>query len=244
MADSEMVWDEASGKLVPKSGFRKESGPAKTDGRAAEKRTRRMADRATNGDRPEHAAPHAQGERAETPSPDVRADDDGARAADPRAGEMPDRKVPDEQSGGRSLGTAPKRVARGRDEKTVAHGAGEEDWETAGWLAFLDRSVKGGYSVVRPGQNSIGRGPDNHIVIEGERTVTREAAAFIIVDPDDRSVHLRPGIGRSIVRINDKLVADTQSVSPGDRIQIGKVTCMYVPFPWDAAPDDDADGDA
>lgn len=213
MANDEMIWDEAAGKLVPKSGYKKEAVSSDRDVDRDKRPTRKH----DTGGSPAGAKDTAE-EAQETNSTSA-----------PPAG---------------SLGGPPKRVARASGEKTTAHGAdNEHDEKTAGWLAFLDRSVKGGFSVVRPGQNSIGRGPENHIVIAGERTVTREAAAFIIVDPEDGSAHLRSGTGRSIVRVNGELIPDSKMLAPGDQIQIGKVTCMYVPFPWDAVTDDEDDGD-
>lgn len=234
MSDEEKIWDEATGKLVPKSGYKSDTGSVKRGGDAGRdtRPTRKRGagrDRAAVPEEPGDEGPGTTGTAAPGSGAAGAQDNGDERAETPAAG---------------ALSGPPKRVGRGRDEKTTAHGADEEEEGVAGWLAFLDRSVKGGFSVVRPGQNSIGRGPENHIVIAGERTVTREAAAFIIVDPEDRSAHLRPGMGRSIIRVNGELITESCVLTPGDRIRIGKVTCMYVPFPWDAVPDDEAGGDA
>jgi hypothetical protein len=266
MADEEMIWDEAAGKLVPKSGYKNEAESAKDDTSDRHKRpTRRQgkpAGSSTSGEASLTPANQgAGGEAASTPggAPKGTTGESGSGTSDAGTDGSPAAKSPAPKSSapgssatespaasssgntGVGLRGAPPRVGGGRDEKTTAHGAGDEEDDVAGWLAFLDRSLKGGFSIVHTGQNSIGRGPDNHIVIAGERTVTREAAAFLIVDPVDWTAHLRSGTGRSLVRVNDELITEARTLAPGDRIQIGKVTCMYVPFPWDAVSDDDDD---
>lgn len=213
MSNDEMIWDAAAGKLVPKAGFRKEPDqPAAAEDRVRQP-TRKMKSR-SEGAQPNNVA--------------VESEPVAAR--------------PEESSAQRDATPTPRRRDAKPvrdDELTVAHGAADTEEEaTAGWLAFLSGTPKGGFSVVRIGQNAIGRGHDNHIIIEGERSVSRVAAAFIIVDPSDLSAHLRPGLGSSIVRVNGELIATSHVLAVDDHIQIGDVSCAFVPFPSPVVPSD------
>lgn len=229
MTKKRMIWDERAGKLVPETGGSSETDNAK-GGTAEELEVTRL-----QGDKRESTPKVEEGESNKHQLPLQSEDEEPDERSIER--ERSERHKNDAPQSTKLPGPPPRFPRTATDDFTRIHGSmteGDEQLEVAGWLAYLDRSSQAVYSIVHFGQNSIGRGDTNSIVIEGESSVTREAAAFIVIDPEDGTGYLRPGLGRSVVRVNGQLVTESKVITASDSIKIGEFTCVYVPFPWNA----------
>lgn len=108
-----------------------------------------------------------------------------------------------------------------------------------GWLVCVDGPAKGSDYRIRAGYNYIGRAQHMDIYIEGDNGIGRERHAMIAYDPEERVFFFGPADGKSIVRLNGKMVMAPAEVHAYDMLKIGTTKLMFVPlcgerFNWDA----------
>ena len=76
------------------------------------------------------------------------------------------------------------------------------------------------------------------IYIKGDIKISREKHAMVVYDDEERVFFFRPVDGKSVVRVNGKLVTIPVEVHSYDIIKIGTTKLMFVPlcgerFNWD-----------
>lgn len=107
-----------------------------------------------------------------------------------------------------------------------------------GWLVCVDGPAKGSDYRIRAGYNYIGRADHMDICIKGDNEIVREKHAMIAYDPEERVFFFGPESGKSIVRLNGKMVMAPSEVHLYDMLKIGTTKLMFVPlcgerFNWD-----------
>lgn len=139
----------------------------------------------------------------------------------------------------------PGRDAKGHERpKTRIHGYGGEDRAKkdemmakagavfepfVGWLVITGGPGRGGSVGLMAGMNSVGRGEENAAQIDfGDDTISREPHAFVTYDDEARTFHLSHGGKTNIVRLNDKPVLTSETLSHGDTIRIGATSLRLV----------------
>jgi pSer/pThr/pTyr-binding forkhead associated (FHA) protein len=116
----------------------------------------------------------------------------------------------------------------------------------AGWLVVISPEGRGSDYWLTFGRNSIGRSPNNHVVIEnGDTMISRENHAEIIYDYDNNIFLLRHGQGQYLTYLNGRPVYDLKELHANDIVKIGETSMIFVPlcnevFRWN--PDDFASG--
>lgn len=108
-----------------------------------------------------------------------------------------------------------------------------------GWLVCVDGPAKGTDYRVRGGYNYIGRAGNMDICIAGDNKIGRERHAMIAYDSEEKVFFFGPSDGKSIVRLNGKMVMVPTEIHDHDVIAIGATKLMFVPlcgerFNWDA----------
>jgi len=134
-------------------------------------------------------------------------------------------------------------VADNDDGRTVAlikHDIGIDP--VVGWLVCIDGKEKGRDYRIHSDNNFIGRSDRMDICLRGDETVSRENHAIISYDSVEGTFFFSPGDGRSIVRLNDKALFQTNEIKAYDKIVIGKTTLLFVPlcgngFNWEGSVD-------
>ena len=109
-----------------------------------------------------------------------------------------------------------------------------------GWLVIVDGPGKGNVARLRCGVNSIGRNPENLVVLDyGDRLISRGEHAVIIYDPNERVFHIHRGMrGRNLTYVNRQAIVDAARLEPLAHIQMGGTTLRFVPlcgehFTWE-----------
>lgn len=110
---------------------------------------------------------------------------------------------------------------------------------TVGWLTVIDGPGRGASREVYYGGNTIGRAPEQRIVLDfGDGTIGR-LAAVIRFDHKTNAYYLVAEHSVNNVYVNDDIVLGNVQLAAHDRIQIGETTLLFVPlcgdgFSWDA----------
>lgn len=107
-----------------------------------------------------------------------------------------------------------------------------------GWLVCVDGAAKGTDYRIRAGYNYIGRAEHMDICIAGDNQIGRDRHAMIAYDQEERVFFFGPADGKSIVRLNGKMVMVPSELHTYDIITIGSTKLMFVPlcgerFNWD-----------
>lgn len=100
----------------------------------------------------------------------------------------------------------------------------------AGWLACTAGPAKGMDYRVRCGYNYIGRSEHMDICIRGDNTISRERHALIAYDNKERIFFFSPADGKSIVRVNDKMIMGPTEIHAFDTLLVGDTELLFVPL--------------
>lgn len=99
-----------------------------------------------------------------------------------------------------------------------------------GWLVCVEGPARGSDYRIRAGYNYIGRGEHMDICIRGDQKIGREKHALIAYDQEERVFFFGPADGKSIVRLNGKMVMSPLEVHAYDVLTIGSTKLMFVPL--------------
>lgn len=121
---------------------------------------------------------------------------------------------------------------------TIPLPVNEKVKEVAGWLVCVSGKYKGRAFVCEEGRNRIGNDMSYEISLTMEPSVTREVHAYLIYEPKNSVFYLENGIGNGLVYLNDEILFSHNKLEAYDKIQIGKVTFVFVPlcgdkFKWE-----------
>ena len=98
-----------------------------------------------------------------------------------------------------------------------------------GWLVVRSGPGRGHSREIRYGQNAIGRGHDQHIILDfGDQRISRETHAFIIYDDVQRKFFLRDNGKSNLVRHKGSLVMSPVEIADRDEITIGDTALLFV----------------
>lgn len=132
------------------------------------------------------------------------------------------------------------------NEKTVAFSFIDAEIEpVVGWLVCIEGAELGKSFNLKSGKNFIGRSSlVNDIVIEDDKSISREKHAIIIFDPKSRRFLAQPGMSSELYYINDEVVLQAMPLENKNVIQIGKTKLLFVPlcgpdFSWEDFAKDD-----
>lgn len=100
-----------------------------------------------------------------------------------------------------------------------------------GWLVILQGPGRGAGFTLYSGVTVIGRGADQTLRLDfGDTSISREMHAAIAYDPEQQQFFLGHGGKANLVRLNNKPVLSTETLSSGDVIRIGETTLRFVAF--------------
>jgi len=107
-----------------------------------------------------------------------------------------------------------------------------------GWLVCTDGPARGTDYRIRAGYNYMGRAEHMDICITGDMQIGRERHAMIAYDQEEKIFFFGPADGKSIVRLNGKMVMIPSELHPYDVITIGSTKLIFIPlcgerFSWD-----------
>ena len=124
------------------------------------------------------------------------------------------------------------------DNKTVSFGSAALSEPTVGWLIGVNGDYYGDCFELKAGRNFIGRGVDMDVVLDLDRSVSRNKHAIIIYEPHSRVFFAQPGESRELFYINDNVVLKNEPIKAYDILLIGTTKLMFFPlcgpkFSWE-----------
>jgi hypothetical protein len=127
-------------------------------------------------------------------------------------------------------------LERDRETRSAAEEDGpvtriEGGGQVVGWLVGLEGAAKGRDFRLSSGQNRIGRGVENEIVISGDPEVSAKKHAVLGYDDRANEYFLTHAEGRNLTRLNGKaLRGGAADLSPYDVIEVGSTKLLFVPL--------------
>lgn len=98
-----------------------------------------------------------------------------------------------------------------------------------GWLVVVGGPGLGNSLNVRYGQNSIGRGSDQRIVVDfGDQRISRETHALIVYEDRTRRFYLRDTGQTNLVYLGPNVVLQPVELKDRDLISIGDTVLMFI----------------
>jgi hypothetical protein len=97
-----------------------------------------------------------------------------------------------------------------------------------GWLIVIDGPGRGTSVPFGAGMNSIGRRPDNGVVLDfGDEDITESAHAFIVYDEENKAFHVTHAGQQSVVRLNDQPLLEAKPIDDGGLLRLGQTTVRF-----------------
>ena len=107
-----------------------------------------------------------------------------------------------------------------------------------GWLVCISGPHFGETFPISAGNNSIGRGPGNKIVLEKDRSISGEKHASIVYEPKQRKFYLQPGDSSGLTYLNNSFIINTCGLERNAIIEMGISKFIFIPlcgpdFSWE-----------
>lgn len=142
-----------------------------------------------------------------------------------------------------SASNSPKVAASESDEKTVALFGGNTQKQygivpVAGWLVCIKGKHIGENFKIVIGQNTVGRGINNRIVLSKDAALLEEGHLVIVYEPRGRVFFVQPGNVKSVSYLNGEIITGGRRLKAKDRLDIGGGSYMFIPlcgtdFSWE-----------
>ena len=136
------------------------------------------------------------------------------------------------------------------DDAPRVAATGERTEFPVGLLMIVAGPGLGNAFPLKAGMSTLGRGEDQTVALDfGDNAISRSQHAAIVYDAANRSFMLGHGGKANIVRLNQKPVITNETLSDGDKIQLGETTLQLKAicgpdFDWsDADGGEDLDDD-
>lgn len=98
-----------------------------------------------------------------------------------------------------------------------------------GWIVVIRGPGRGAHFTLFNGVSQIGRGEDQAIKLDfGDSSISRTNHAAIAYDDEANGFFLGHGGKTNIVRLNDRPVISTETLTSQDLIRIGETTLLFV----------------
>lgn len=107
-----------------------------------------------------------------------------------------------------------------------------------GWLVCTEGPAKGSDYRIQTGYNYIGRSEHMDICIRGDMKISREKHAMVAYDHEEQVFFFGPADGKSLVRLNGKIVMTPMEIHAYDVLTVGTTKLLFIPlcgerFKWD-----------
>lgn len=83
---------------------------------------------------------------------------------------------------------------------------------------------------LKSGRNFVGRDKSMDVVLDGDKTISRQKHAIIVYDPKSKRFIAQPGESKELFYVNDEVVLSNVVLNPYDSLEIGKSKLLFVPF--------------
>ena len=107
-----------------------------------------------------------------------------------------------------------------------------------GWLVCIKGNNIGQSFNIYAGKNTLGRNSSNNIVINKDKSVSREKHTVIIYEPKNRDFYAQPGDSSGLTYVNGEVVLQPTKLDKKALIEVGNTQLLLVPlcgedFSWE-----------
>ncbi len=99
-----------------------------------------------------------------------------------------------------------------------------------GWLVVTKGMHLGQDYHLKTGKNFIGRDSQMDIVLDGDKSVSRNKHAIIVYEPKQHLYLVQPGESSELVYLNDNVVLSPVQLKMYDVITVGEVNLLFIPL--------------
>ncbi len=99
-----------------------------------------------------------------------------------------------------------------------------------GWLVAASGNHIGQDFRLKTGKNFIGRDQSMDVVLDGDKSVSRNKHAIVVYEPKKHLYLVQPGESSELVYLNDQVVLQTMKLSAYDIITVGDVNLLFMPL--------------
>jgi len=107
-----------------------------------------------------------------------------------------------------------------------------------GWLICIKGPNLGQSFNIYTGKNSLGRSNTNKIVINLDKSISRDKHSWIIYEPKNRTFYVQPGESSGLTYVNDQMLLQAVKIEKRSVIEVGNTKLMLIPlcneeFSWE-----------
>lgn len=99
-----------------------------------------------------------------------------------------------------------------------------------GWLVVTKGMHLGQDYRLKVGKNFIGRDSQMDIVLDGDKSVSRNRHAVVVYEPKQHMYLVQPGESSELVYLNDEVVLSPMKLVAYDMITVGEVNMLFMPL--------------
>lgn len=99
-----------------------------------------------------------------------------------------------------------------------------------GWLIALNNAHVGQDFRLKTGKNFIGRDAKMDVVLDGDKSVSRNKHAILVYEPKQHLYMIQPGESSELVYLNDEVVLSPMKLSAYDVVMLGEVRLLFIPL--------------
>lgn len=100
----------------------------------------------------------------------------------------------------------------------------------AGWLVAVGGVHIGRDFPLKLGKNFIGRDRSMDVVLDGDKSVSRNKHAVLVYDPKSQLYLVQSGESGKLVYLNNEVVLSPTKLSAYDMITVGEVNLLFLPL--------------
>ncbi len=105
------------------------------------------------------------------------------------------------------------------------------DNPVVGWLIVISGPGQGKSLELGHGMNDIGRSPEGRVALNfGDDEISRKRHAMLTYDPRGRKFYVQHGGGANLTYLNDTPLLETQKLTGGETIELGKTVLKFMPL--------------
>lgn len=129
-----------------------------------------------------------------------------------------------------AIGSAASPVANTQHSGASATAVARVTTPCVGWLIALGGVHIGQDFRLKVGKNFIGRDAKMDVVLDGDKSVSRNKHAIIVYEPKQHLYLIQPGESSELVYRNNTVVLSPTPVEAYDMITIGEVNLLFMPL--------------
>ena len=124
------------------------------------------------------------------------------------------------------------------ENKSAAPANVPSEEPVVGWLICIKGPNLGQCFNIYAGKNSLGRSNTNKIIVNKDKSISRDKHSWIIYEPRNRVFFAQPGDSSGLTYVNDEMIMQATKLEKKSIIEVGNTRLMLIPlcgdeFSWE-----------